>query len=104
VGITEKWNPYARIRQDLFGFIDLIAIKGDVVLAIQTTSGANVSKRIAKIRDNPVFLKWVQAPSRQVHVHGWSKRGGRGERKVWTCRVVRLTVNADIVESPATDT
>ena len=26
VAIVEHWNPHARIRQDLFGFIDILAI------------------------------------------------------------------------------
>ena len=47
VGITEKWNPYAHIRQDLFGCIDMVAIKKDVkgVLGIQTTSDTNIAHR-----------------------------------------------------------
>lgn len=38
--VTERWNPHVKIRQDLFGFADLIAVKGDECRLIQTTSGA----------------------------------------------------------------
>jgi hypothetical protein len=27
VAVVERWNPHARIRQDLFGVIDLLAIR-----------------------------------------------------------------------------
>ena len=42
VWITEHWNPWARIRQDLFGCIDLLAIGNGETLAVQTTSRSNV--------------------------------------------------------------
>ena len=31
VAVVEHWNSFARIRQDLFGFIDLLALKGKEV-------------------------------------------------------------------------
>lgn len=46
VAVVERWNPYARVRQDLFGFADLLAIKGNEVLAVQTTSGDHVAHRL----------------------------------------------------------
>lgn len=90
VAITERWNPWSRTRQDLFGFIDLLCFKDNVVLAVQTTDGTSVAKRIAKIRATQAFPLWLNMPTRQVEVHGWLKRGPRGKRKVWTCRRVRL--------------
>jgi hypothetical protein len=39
--VVEKWNPFAKIRQDLFG-ADVLALKpGEPVLAVQATTGAN---------------------------------------------------------------
>ena len=38
VAIVERWNAFAKIRQDLFGFIDLLAIKPGETLAVQTTA------------------------------------------------------------------
>ena len=49
VAITEKWNSYAKVRQDLFGFIDMIAIKDGQTLAVQTTSSSSFSERKKKI-------------------------------------------------------
>ena len=72
VAITEKWNSYAKVRQDLFGFIDMIAIKDGVTLAIQTTSSSTFSARIKKIEEHE-NLPAVLAAGWQVTVHGWRK-------------------------------
>ena len=46
--VVERWNPHARIRQDLFGFGDIIAIRWGESgpLLVQCTGGANMSKRV----------------------------------------------------------
>jgi hypothetical protein len=74
--VTEKWNPYARIRQDLFGIVDLVAVgKGELVM-VQTTSASNVSSRLKKIADSPVLPLLREAGVRLL-VHGWRKKKGR---------------------------
>jgi len=102
VAVVERWNPHARLRQDLFGFGDLLAVKGNLVALIQTTSGSNVSARIAKIRANPSAAIWLGMgnENRRIVVHGWRKAGPRGKRKTWQCRMVRLwpSGEADITE------
>ena len=84
VAITEHFNPWAKIRQDLFGFIDIVCIKSGVpgVLAIQTTTRENVTKRIAKIRLIPAHKIWLESDNR-IEVHGWSKKAKVGKRKLW---------------------
>jgi hypothetical protein len=91
VSITERWNPFAHIRQDLYGFIDCLAIRSNETLAVQTTSGANVSARLEKMRYIPAVDFWLNSPSRTIEIHGWRKVGARGKRKVWECRVVPVT-------------
>ena len=76
VAVVEHWNPHARIRQDLYGFIDLLAVGTRGTLAVQTTTAANVAQRIRKIADHP-NLPAVRAAGWSIHVHGWDKRGGR---------------------------
>lgn len=88
--ITEHWNGFSRQRQDLLGFADILCIRGNDVLLVQTTSGSNVSARIAKLRALDTFRLWVASPTRTVVVHGWARRGPRGQRKVWTCREVKV--------------
>ena len=72
----EHWNPHARIRHDLLGFIDVLAVRGAETLAVQTTSAANVSARIRKIADSPNIAA-VREAGWSVHVHGWRKVKGR---------------------------
>jgi carbonic anhydrase len=91
VQVTEKWNQFARVRQDLFGFIDCLAIRGDEVLAVQTTSAANVSARIHKLSTLPAVSHWLESATRKLVIHGWAKRGAKGKAKRWTCREVWLT-------------
>src|SRR5512145_3126336 len=43
VAVVEKWNPHARVRQDLFGFIDVLAIRRDETLAVQCCSGGRAA-------------------------------------------------------------
>lgn len=85
VAIVEKWNPHARIRQDLYGFADLLAMRGKELLAVQATSTGNVSARVKKIMDEPRALAWVEPGSQRfLTVIGWSKKGARGKVKRWT--------------------
>lgn len=72
VAVVEKWNSFVKVRQDLFGFIDLLAIKENETLAVQTTSGDNVSARLTKIEasDN---LPIVRKANWRIEVHGWRK-------------------------------
>jgi len=86
VAIVEHWNSYVKIRQDLWGFADLLAVRGDDCLLVQTTSGPNVSARIAKIQAEPKAALWLQSSNRRIVVHGWRKVGARGKRKLWECR------------------
>jgi len=103
VAVVEKWQPYARrpgdtsgppgIRQDLWGWIDLLALDPNTgeLTAVQTTSGSNVSARLEKIRAWPPLAAWLKRHG--AVVHGWAKRGPRGKPKLWECREVLVTVD-----------
>ena len=82
--VVEHWNPHAKVRQDLFGIIDVIAVGSDVV-GVQATSGSNVSKRVAKLTDSPA-LPVLRKAGVRVLVHGWRKVAGR-----WRLREVDLS-------------
>src|SRR3546814_2519291 len=43
--VVEKWIPQTRKRSDLFGFIDILALRDGEVLAVQATSRSNVRDR-----------------------------------------------------------
>lgn len=76
VEVVEKWNPHARIRQDLFGFVDVLAVGPDGVLAVQTTSAGNVAARIRKIAEHE-NVGAVRDAGVAIRVHGWRKVAGR---------------------------
>jgi hypothetical protein len=82
--IVERWNPWAKIRQDLYGFIDVLAIKAGAigVLAIQTTTSDHASNRMQKAQESPNLRVWLDCGN-TFEVWGWAKRGARGARKAW---------------------
>lgn len=89
VGIVERWNSHAKIRQDLFGFVDLIAYAPDGgILAIQATSTPNMSARVKKILAEPLRGRargWLEAGGR-LEVWGFGLRGKAGKRKTYQLR------------------
>jgi hypothetical protein len=75
VEVVERWNPHARIRQDMFGLLDIVAVDG-ATLGVQTTSASNVSARVRKLRDADATGVLLRSGWDLV-VHGWAKKGGR---------------------------
>ena len=71
VAIVEHWNPHARIRQDLWGWCDLLAIRKNEVLAVQVTA-SGVAARIKKIQESDTIGRVREAGIR-VEIHGWRK-------------------------------
>jgi carbonic anhydrase len=81
--VVERWNPHARVRHDLFGFVDVLAVRDGEVLAVQATSRSNVAARVIKVAEHP-NVGAVRKAGIRIEVHGWAKMaGGR-----WDCRVV----------------
>lgn len=86
VAIVEHWNAFARIRQDLFGIVDLLCLRGTETLAVQTTSAGNMSSRVRKIIESPAISD-LRAAGWGIVVHGWRK-GANGR---WTLREVDVS-------------
>lgn len=74
-GVVERWIPRANVRKDLFGVIDIVAIRrGETgVLGIQATSMANVSARVAKAKTKGELRTWLACGNR-FEVWGWRGR------------------------------
>ncbi len=90
VGVVEKWNPHAHIRQDLFGCLDLVAVGGVHggfgTYGIQTTTGDNLAARVAKLRSDEIRgrVAALLVADWTVHVHGWRKlKSGRWEVRIF---------------------
>src|ERR1043166_3200108 len=88
VAKTEHWNPFAKIRQDLFGIFDLLCFRKDEngVAGVQVTTGDKHADHAAKIKASPIYQDW-KAAGNSIYLHSWSKRGERGKRKIWTLRL-----------------
>ena len=82
--IVEHWNQWAKIRQDLFGFIDIVAIKDTETLGVQTTSGSNTNARVNKILENK-YYPLVKKAGWKIVVHGWRKL-----KSGWACKEENL--------------
>ena len=83
--VVERWNPFAKIRQDLFGG-NIVALKsGEPVLVVQATSATNHAARRTKLEEQGFAALWTGAGAR-LEIWSWAKAGARGTRKVWTVR------------------
>lgn len=82
--VVEKWNPHARIRQDLFGVIDIVATANKII-GVQACASASHSARVKKSLAEPQLVGWLRAGG-HFWVMSWGKRGARGKVKRWTSR------------------
>ena len=88
VDVAEYSMRHSNRNRDLFGFIDLVGIKEGDLVAIQTTSRSNTSKRINKVAESPAARIWLLSGNR-IEVHGWGGRSG----------LKRVEVTMDYMES-----
>ena len=95
VGITERRLPIPRkfVTQDLFGFIDFLAIDRvkKIAIAVQTTTAANVASRVNKIKEDDAWLDWLAIPNHRIEVHGWALRKRGTKQRHYEVR--RIEVN-----------
>lgn len=90
--VVEHWNPYARIRQDLYNIIDVVGLREGFsgVLGVQATSDSNRSARIQKIVESEFGGLWIRAGN-PLWVVTWGKhRPEGGGREVWTPHVTDM--------------
>ena len=81
VEVTQHWNPYARVRHDLFGLFDLLGMKDNIV-GIQVTDHAHYAEHIKKAWKSPNLMPWLSAGGRFVIV---SYDARTGKRKISSC-------------------
>lgn len=72
VAVVERWNPFAKIRQDMWGIIDLVAIGKGETIGVQATSKSNVSSRIKKIAEH-VNTPRLREAGWKLWILGWEK-------------------------------
>ena len=98
--VVERWIPRANVRRDLFGFIDVVAVRrGEAgVLGVQATTLPNVAARLSKAKGRTELRTWLAAGNRFA-VFGWYRRGDR-----WRVKIVALrpdTLAPEVQGAPA---
>jgi len=86
VTVVEKWqmvpgHPGGGVRQDLFGIIDIIALRHGETLAVQVTSAGQFTAHLRKIREHVTLVDGKEYPTAglildagwRIEVHGWEK-------------------------------
>ena len=70
--VVERFNFFTKRKNDLFGFIDIVAIHPDKkgVLAVQFTNYANFGNHVTKIRSIPEHDIWLRAGN-EIQVWGY---------------------------------
>jgi hypothetical protein len=97
--IAEKWNPHVGphgIRQDLFGWIDIVALDPERGIIGVQSCGQSFSEHLRKICDSECtenVIEWLRC-SGKVELWGWRKllvkRGGKA--RVWVPRAREITL------------
>ncbi len=78
--VVERWNPYAKIRQDAWGFIDIIALApGRSPLYLQVTSWDNALARAKKIVESALARPVIESRSARVEVWGFREVQSRND-------------------------
>jgi len=94
-GIVEKFNVFAKIRIDLFGFVDILCLREGKMLAVQTTTATHLEERKNKILANPNY-PLLKSTGCGIELHGWgkysvkNKNGKRSKRKIWRLKEIKL--------------
>lgn len=73
VGIVEKVIPRVFIKKDLFGIIDIIAIKPGEIIGVQSTSWNKRLEHLATIRCSENTVPWLESGAKLLLV-SWKKR------------------------------
>ena len=84
--VVEYWNAFSRKRVDLFGIFDILAVGNGETLAVQTTSGSNVSARVKKIAASE-YIGFCRDSGWRIEVHGWRLN----TKKRWVLRIVDVS-------------
>lgn len=88
--VAEKWNPFANVRTDLFGWIDIVYLSPEGIVGVQCTSASNHAKRRRKIvgEASEQTRQWINAGG-IVEIWSWKKVKNAG-RRMWTPRIERI--------------
>lgn len=73
---TETWNSFAYKHNDLFGFVDFLAVSPEQgTLALQVTTSSNRAARKKKILEHRKEVEILLRAGWRVAVLSWKKKG-----------------------------
>lgn len=76
--VQERWNHYAKIRQDMLGFIDIYAMhENGRTLAIQVTTLTNMAAHHNKILNEPRAKMFLKNPNNDIVLIGWETKNNK---------------------------
>jgi hypothetical protein len=95
--IVEHFNGFSGHREDLYGFIDVVAISPNLTLAIQIC-GMDFASHVTKltVERKLAVVKWLECPTRRCLLIGWrklmkrNKDGGKSKQKVYKPRMMEF--------------
>jgi hypothetical protein len=100
VDVVERWVPSGaggqQVRRDLFGILDLVALRGKETVGVQTTSKANAASRARKMAESD-HIRALWAAGWHLVVHGWWQPGGPKTRY----QVVEIEVMPVVSDEPS---
>lgn len=70
--VVEKRIPGTFITKDMYGFIDILAVRPGEILGVQATSADHVAHRVNKIAEHENVGRVRESGMRLV-VHGWKR-------------------------------
>lgn len=76
LAVVEHWNPFLKIRHDLFGIFDVLGVGSEGTIAVQVCRRDAMSVRAKKIADSDTIAA-VRKAGWRVEIHGWDKHAGR---------------------------
>jgi hypothetical protein len=82
--VVERRLPRGFVTKDLYGFIDILAVKDEDIVGVQTTSSGNLAARVDKITSHENYPIVIRAL--RIVVEGWRKNAA-GK---WVRREVEL--------------
>lgn len=93
---TEVWNPFANRRQDLFGFIDILAVFPDSIqpVGIQVCDKGSRNKHIEKIKATDSYKRWLTVG--KIEIWSWHKvckrldNGKKSKVKEWQYEITEV--------------
>lgn len=73
---VERWNAFIKCRQDMLGFIDILALDTfeGVIVGVQVCADSGWSAHRKKILSEPRSRHWLRASGR-ILLWSWKKKG-----------------------------